>query len=194
MNMTFDKDAWRAEMDAGRADTKDYFVTQFDWRGTAIPEGFEGPRYFPLNEEWRKVAKLDRNAPGTGQHVELLTSIGDMRHFEIYGTFVFDHQGQEQRLTAFRMIPEPPGYDELFVPFKDATTGHETYGAGRYLDIPRHEDNDEYILDFNTAYNPLCAYTPRYNCPYPPPQNTLKVAVEAGEMVPINHETEGHPV
>jgi uncharacterized protein (DUF1684 family) len=73
------------------------------------------------------------------------------------------------------------------VPFRDATTGKETYGAGRYLDVLRIKGED-YVLDFNTAYNPLCAYSPRYNCPYPPAQNRLKIPVEAGEKTPV----EGH--
>jgi uncharacterized protein (DUF1684 family) len=111
--------------------------------------------------------------------------VGDLREFEVYGTFVFQAAGQEQRLTAYRAVPPHPGFDELFVPFKDATTGKETYGAGRYLDVTRRDDDvEDYLLDFNTAYNPLCAYSPRYNCPYPPPQNRLQVRVEAGEMTP----------
>ncbi len=184
MMQEFDREAWAAELEDSREETRDYFLNEFSWRGTEMPEGFDGPRYFPLADEWRKQARLDRSAPGTGQHVQLLTSIGDLRDFAVYGRFVFEHNGSELGLTAYRMVPEPPGYDELFVPFKDATTGKQTYGAGRYLDIPRHE-GDEYVLDFNRAYNPLCAYSPRYNCPYPPPENTLPVEVEAGEMAPL---------
>jgi uncharacterized protein (DUF1684 family) len=186
MNTEFDSGAWAAELEESREETRDYFLNEFSWRGTPVPEGFEGPRYFPPAVEWVKPARLDRSAPGTGQHVHLLTSVGDEREFEVYGRFVFEHEGQELHLTAYRMVPEPTGFDELFVPFKDATTGKQSYGAGRYLDIERH-DREEYVLDFNRAYNPLCAYSPRYNCPYPPPQNTLPVAVEAGEMVPFEH-------
>ena len=87
-----------------------------------------------------------------------------------------------------RAIATQPGDDMMFVPFRDATSGKETYGAGRYLDIPRHDDSDDaYMLDFNLAYNPSCAYSPRWNCPYPPPQNNLNIAVEAGEKVPYEH-------
>ena len=186
MDAQFDREAWATELEQSRDETRDYFLNEFSWRGTPMPEGFEGPRYFPLAEEWRKHARLDRSSPGTGQHVQLLTSIGDLRDFEVYGRFVFGHGGQELGLAAYRMVPEPPGYDELFVPFKDATTGKQSYGAGRYLDIPRL-DGEAYVLDFNRAYNPLCAYSPRYNCPYPPPENTLPVAVEAGEMTPGEH-------
>jgi uncharacterized protein (DUF1684 family) len=180
MDDSFDKVAWLRDLEEAREETIDYFLNQFSWRGTPMPEGFEGPKYYPPDERWRVEARLDRDAPGTGTHLELPTSIGDLREFEVYGDLVFTVDGEEHRLTAFRSVPPQPEQDELFVPFKDATSGKETYGAGRYLDLHRHE-GDRYILDFNAAYNPLCAYSPRYNCPYPPPQNHLKVPVEAGE-------------
>lgn len=186
MYNAFNKEEWQRELEETREETTDYFLNQFNWRGSPIPEGFEGPKWFSVSEEWRKPARLDREAPGTGGRVQLQTSIGDMRDFDVYGTFIFDLDGEEGRLTAYRMVPEPPGFDELFVPFKDATTGNETYGAGRYMDVPR-EEGDDYVLDFNRAYNPLCAYSPRYNCPYPPPQNRLNVRVEAGEKTPVEH-------
>ena len=186
MDADFDRKAWATELEQGRDEARDYFMNVFSWRGTQMPEGFEGPRYFPLSEEWRVRARLDRKAPGAGQHVHLLTSTGDEREFQVYGRLVFEHDGRELHLTAYQMVPEPPGFDELFVPFKDETTGKQSYGAGRYLDVPRL-DVDDYVLDFNRAYNPTCAYSPRYNCPYPPPENTLPVAVEAGEMVPFEH-------
>ena len=85
-----------------------------------MPDEFDGPRYFPVSEEWREQAQLDRDAPGTGMHVQMQTSVGDLRDFDVYGMFVFEHDGEEQRLTAYRMVPENPDYDELFVPFKDA--------------------------------------------------------------------------
>jgi hypothetical protein len=175
MQDTFDEATWRATLEAAREEAADYYLNSFNWRGSPIPEGFQGPLYFPPNPNWRVEA--------TGLRVQLPTSIGDLRDFDVYGTFRFTVEGQEHQLTAYRMVPEHPDYDELFLPFKDATTGHETYGAGRYLDVPRRDDN-RYILDFNQAYNPSCAYSPRYNCPYPPPHNTLPVRVEAGEKAP----------
>lgn len=183
-DQNIDINEWKSRIEEARSEATDYFINQFNWRGSRRPDDFSGPKWYPISEEWRIEAKLDREAPGTGARVQLETSIGDLRDFENYGTFVFEVNGQEARLTAYRMVPEPEGFDELFVPFKDTTTGKETYGAGRYLDIPRQSGN-QYVLDFNTAYNPLCAYTPRYNCPYPPPQNRLRVAVEAGEKIPF---------
>lgn len=174
---------WEQALLREREETRDYYLNEFNWRGSPVPEGFDGPLYYPLDEKWRVPARLDRAAPETGEHVWLETSIGDLREFENYGTLVFEVEGQQHRLTAFRAVPPYPDYDYLFVPFRDATTGKETYPAGRYIDIPRY-DGETYTLDFNAAYNPSCAYSPRYNCPYPPAQNRLGIPVEAGEMDP----------
>lgn len=182
----FDRQEWLTAVENDRRETADYYLSHFDWRGFAAPQDFEGPKYFPPDESWRVQAYLDRNAPDTGRRVQLDTSVGDLRDFDVYGTFVFEKDGQEQRLTAYRSTPQRSEDDQLFVPFRDATSDKETYGAGRYLDVPRH-DSDHYTLDFNMAYNPLCAYSPRYNCPYPPPQNRLKIPVEAGEKIPFAH-------
>lgn len=187
MNGASDKDIWLSALEEAREEASDYYLNQFNWRGSPMPGDFTGPRYYPPEERWRIAATLDREAPGTGMRVQLETSIGDLRDFDVYGTFVFEIEGEQHQLTAYRMVPPHPDYDELFVPFRDATSGKETYGAGRYLDVPRLEDTTSYILDFNAAYNPSCAYSPRYSCPYPPPQNRLKIAVEAGEKIPFEH-------
>ena len=70
--------------------------------------------------------------------------------------------------------------DQLFLPFIDKTSGNETYGAGRYIDLD-FPINKEIIVDFNKAYSPYCAYTDAYSCPFPPRSNQLDVAIEAGE-------------
>jgi uncharacterized protein (DUF1684 family) len=70
----------------------------------------------------------------------------------------------------------------VFVPFADATSGSETYGAGRYLDIER-EDDGTYTLDFNLAYHPSCVYDARFSCPLTPAENRLRVPIRAGERL-----------
>jgi uncharacterized protein len=89
-------------------------------------------------------------------------------------------EGAVVRLHAYRAAE---GKDHgLFVPFRDATSGKETYGAGRYLDLEPRED-DLYELDFNRAYHPYCAYDDAWSCTLPPPENRLPVRVEAGERL-----------
>ncbi len=188
MDGTFDSDTWRGALEKAREEARDYYLNSFNWRGAPIPEGFEGPQYYAPDPRLRVRATLDRTVPGTGRRVQLPTSIGDLRDFDVYGTFFFNLDGAEYALTAYRMAPEDPDNNYLFVPFRDAGNGKETYGSGRYLDVPLLEERSEaaqYILDFNEAYNPSCAYSPRYNCPYPPPENTLETAVEAGEKLPF---------
>ena len=166
-----------------RSSATHYYEHQFDWRGQGPPEGFDGPRWFVPNEDWRLAARLDRDAPGAGEHVQLATSTGKLRDMENAGQLVFEVGGVEQRLSAFlprAMDAEPV----LFVPFRDATSGVDTYGAGRYVDVPYDADEEWLDLDFNYAYNPSCAFSPAYDCPYPPASNRLAVAVTAGEKLP----------
>lgn len=177
---TFD---WRDELEQLREDARHFYLEHFDWRGHAPPPGFDGPRYFPPAEEWRLLAHLDRSAPNVGQHVTLATSTGQLREMEVAGDLVFDVDGSEHRLLAFA-TQDDEGYEVLFVPFRDATSGTETYGAGRYLEIPFDRDADDVELDFNFAYNPSCVFSPAYDCPYPPPGNRLDLDVRAGEMLP----------
>ncbi|HUR16705.1 MAG TPA: DUF1684 domain-containing protein [Candidatus Limnocylindrales bacterium] len=176
---------WASELEMLRESARHFYEHQFDWRGHAPPEGFEGPKFYAADEQWRIEARLDSAVAGAGDPVQLATSTGQVRDMTIAGDLVFDHGGGEHRLQAFRTHSHE-GYESLFVPFRDATSGTETYGAGRYIDIPLEEDTDGPIdLDFNFAYNPSCVFSPAYDCPYPPPRNKLSLAVRAGERMPF---------
>jgi uncharacterized protein (DUF1684 family) len=177
---------WHAELVANREAAAHYYEQQFDWRGHQPPEGFDGPKFFPPAPEWRLAARLDATVPGAGDHAEIATSTGQVRHMHVAGDLVFDKDGAEHRLTAF--VSERDGYSVLFVPFRDGTSGIETYGAGRYVEAPLDDEaTDEPVeLDFNYAYNPSCVFSPAYDCPFPPPQNKLLVAVRAGERLPYD--------
>lgn len=91
----------------------------------------------------------------------------------------FELEGQEQKLTLYKKVEDDK--NQWFVPFTDKTNGFETYGGGRYLDIPFEEDAKTITLDFNRAYTPFCAYNPEFVCPVPPKDNRLAVAIPAGE-------------
>lgn len=96
-----------------------------------------------------------------------------------YATATFKLEGQEQRLTLYKKIDGEK--EELFVPFTDKTNGFETYGGGRYLDVPFEEGAKTVVLDFNRAYSPYCAFNSEYVCPVPPKENRLNVAIPVGE-------------
>ena len=103
------------------------------------------------------------------------------REYIRWGEFRFEIDGKKCKLQAYKDSPDDT---RLFVPFRDRTNGEETYGAGRYIDL--HEEADKtpdgkWILDFNKAYNPWCAYNSNYACPFVPPENWLDIPIYAGE-------------
>lgn len=140
---------------------------------------FQGLAYYPLAPNLRLTVKLNRHP--TPQSVRLGTNTGEIRRALRYGYFEFQIEGQTCRLQAYRIEDDPPaGGPSLFIPFRDATSGKETYPGGRYLDLPENTSG-VYELDFNRAYNPSCAYGKGFSCPVPPAENTLPVPVMAGE-------------
>ena len=119
------------------------------------------------------------------QSFEMPTYSGTKKTFVKYGTVKFRLYGKKQTLTVYRSLSLqtlPQYRDYLFLPFKDKTSGNETYGGGRYIDLKTSDVKDgNFLLDFNKAYIPYCAYSEGYNCPIPPKVNTMVVSVEAGE-------------
>ena len=124
------------------------------------------------------------NAPGTLKPVddktvyEMPTSTGANRKMRRVGSLEFTLKGQPMKLLAFNELGTDPG--SLFVAFSDLTSGTETYAAGRFMDLARNATGI-YEVDFNRAYIPYCYYNPTYECPYPPPENRLKIPIRAGE-------------
>jgi uncharacterized protein (DUF1684 family) len=136
-------------------------------------------RYYAPDERYSVPAalRLSNERP----IVEVPTSTGTIRRMQLVGTLNFRLDGQPMSLGALAPAGEP--IQSLFVPFTDLTSGTETYKAGRYLDL-HPTSTGVYIIDFNRAYNPTCAYNESYECPYPPASNRLKVAIRAGEKLP----------
>lgn len=146
-------------------------------------DGFSGMQYFPPSEEFAIYAEFSINAkPDT---IQLLTSKGSEKRAMIrYGTFTFQTQdGSKHSLTGFRSLNQED--DVIFIPFKDKTNGFDTYEAGRYLEVDEISGSEEYLLDFNRAYNPYCAYNKEYVCPLVPKENMLSISIKAGEKRPI---------
>jgi hypothetical protein len=135
--------------------------------------------YFPIDPAYNVPAVL-KPATDTGI-LYIPTSTGQPRAERRAGTLEFTIQGKPLSLTAF-VEAEATNLDRLFVPFNDATSGNETYGGGRYLDLER-TPTGFYELDFNRAYHPYCVYNPTTECPYPPPENRLPIAISAGERL-----------
>ena len=136
---------------------------------------FQGLMYFPVSAAWVLDARFEPYRPA--HHVKITNILGMEEDEESPGAVVFRKDGRQWRLDT---VLEEPGDQELFIMFADATSGRETYGAGRFLYIPLPV-NGRALLDFNKAYNPPCALNDFATCPLPPPQNHLKLRIEAGE-------------
>ncbi len=172
-----------AAVEAYRAD-KDAFFR--DSPNSPIPadqrESFRALPYYPVDP--RLSFEDLQLRPYTGSEPETFqipTSDGQLRPAHRAGTFSFQHDGRSLTLTGYTL--DDGHSHSIFVPFLDATSGTETYGAGRYLDLEPEEDGT-YWLDFNLAYHPSCVYDPQYLCPLTPAENRLPVRIEAGERLP----------
>ena len=142
-------------------------------------DNFKALDYFAPDIKYR--FELDLIEFDEKEETVIKDSKGSDRIFLKWGRFEFEINGKNVQITAFKSSKNDPN---IFISFKDLTTASETYGAGRYLDL--HEKSDKtpfgkWILDFNLAYNPWCAYNFNYSCPLVPVENILNIAIKAGE-------------
>lgn len=142
----------------------------------AAVAGFVGLAYFPIDPKFRISATLERL--GSPREAFLRTNRDGQMECRYVGDLLFSIGGQKLRLRAYH-AGEQVG-PRMFVPFRDRTSGSESYGPGRYLTFDLAED-DTYELDFNLSFNPYCAYTDAYECGFPPSENDLPVRIPAGE-------------
>ncbi len=165
--------SWQTALEEFRARKDAYFRSG---RGPILEVGrFEGLSYFPPDPAWNLQLRLERLPAAV---VELPTTTpGQTQRYVAWGAATLP-SGEQLTLYAREDEPQPAA---LFAPFRDATSGKETYGAGRYLDALLAGDVAQ--LDFNRAYHPYCAYSAAWTCPLPPAENWLRGAVEAGERL-----------
>lgn len=180
--VTSDEDAAKRQLEAFRKQKDRFFEESQD--SPLLHEDrhhFHGLNYYPVDLGFRVLATLVEEAhPGV---FKVQTTTGDHKEYTRFGRLEFEVDGQPLRLTAFLPPADEPLHgNRLFVPFRDKTSGKETYGAGRYIDLNKRA-TDQYILDFNRAYNPYCAYSPYYSCPLPPGENNLPIEIRAGEKL-----------
>lgn len=142
-------------------------------------------RFFAIDDSYRINARFERIFEAPWFRIE--TSGSEKKVYRVYGILHFTLKDTVLKLHVYQsqQLMEIKEYaDHLFIPFTDLTCGEESYDNGRYIDLTIADvENGLFVLDFNKAYNPYCAYvTGRYNCPLPPPENDLAVAIRAGEM------------
>ncbi len=161
------------ELDDFRAAKDDFFAHDHQSPLTrAQRQAFTGLHYFPENPALRLEVEVE---PFLQQdEIEMQTSTGDVQHYTRYGRFKFSVDGLPAELTLY----ESTG--SFFLPFVDSQAPKETYGAGRYLE-PEPLGGRRFLVDFNYAYNPYCAYNDAWSCPLTPFENHVKVPIQAGE-------------
>jgi uncharacterized protein (DUF1684 family) len=144
-----------------------------------LPEECKGLNYYAPNLRYRIKASLipidDKKV------VNLPTSDNKENEYLEYGYATFRLKGEECKLLILEITDQGPSHGTLFLAFADSTSARETYGAGRYLELKKVPGMTSFVLDFNKAYNPYCAYNDNFSCPIPPKENFLKVAIPAGE-------------
>lgn len=138
-----------------------------------LVKNFKGIDRFPVNEDWKLVAKFEAYNPP--KKIFVPNVLGQIDEELSPGAVVFQMDGKTFKIDA---IDEG---DKLFLIFADETSGEETYGGGRFLYVDKPDSAGKIILDFNKAYNPPCVFTKYATCPLPPEQNYLKLRIEAGE-------------
>lgn len=134
---------------------------------------FKGIERFPVNEKWKIKAILN---PPIQSQLMIMNVLGQNTVTKNAGRLFFQIEGKEYSLDV---IDE--GGPQYFITFADATSGLTTYGAGRFIELPKPDANGRTEIDFNKAYNPPCAFTAFATCPLPPSQNRLPIAITAGE-------------
>ncbi|OVE84008.1 hypothetical protein B2G88_13880 [Natronolimnobius baerhuensis] len=183
-----DVEQWRAELEDKRAE-KDEFFAQHP-QSPVPPEerdDFAGVEYFDPDPTYRvhatatvhddpEVVLMDTTAGREMRYLRLVTLEFDLERDEA------DLEDGTYELAAYQL--ESPNEQQLFIPFRDKTTGQQTYEGGRYMELAPDRDletGDDLVVDFNLAYTPFCAYSETYDCPLPPEENWLEVTIPAGE-------------
>ncbi len=170
---------WKQQLQTQRQRKEEYFA-ESEHSPLAPHEraDFDGLSHYPPDEDYRFRVRLHEHEEK--ERVTVATSTDGEQEYLRWGEFRVEIDGEAVVVQAYKSDPDE---DRLWVPFRDATSGDETYGAGRYIDLEadEHRSPDGWLLDFNQAYNPTCAYSDRYECPLPPGENWLEVPIEAGE-------------
>jgi uncharacterized protein (DUF1684 family) len=148
---------------------------------------FDGLDYFDDVPALVVGAPLETAGVDLDEAIVMQTTTGGRQVYRRAGVVRFEVEGEPATVTLFAS----PDMPELFLPFRDATSGRETYGAGRYLEVDPPDADGVVVVDFNDAYNPYCAYNASWSCPIPPGENWLAVPIRAGERTFTGHVAGG---
>ncbi len=181
---SFDVDAWRRELRENRAE-KDAFLDEHPQSPIApqYRETFDGLAYFDPDPAYRVEATV--TVHDDPEPIELETTAGPNVRYLRTVSFEFDLAGDTHTLSGYEQ--ETAEDEPIFVPFRDKTTGQQSYRKGRYMELTpttELETGATVPIDFNLAYSPFCAFSDAFSCPLPPEENWLDCAIRAGERAP----------
>ena len=166
---------WQDELNA---EYKDKFKSPLNAQER---EAFNGHSFYAITDMYDVKAKLEIRTDDL--LIPFKTSTEKIVKNKLYGVLYFQINDKPFKLNVYQSqdLMKVPGYEDyLFLPFTDLTTGNETYGGGRYIDLRIPTKGNEIIINFNKAYNPFCAYSKNYSCPKVPAENDLSVKILAG--------------
>lgn len=152
------------------------FLTDKNSPIIGLSEEFTGLNYYPIQWGYRLPIQLPQKTDSAW--VTLTDTKGGIRKYQGKGAIFFQLEGKQMELWAYRQEE----YGVWFIPFRDMTSGRESYGGGRYIEI-KGNAGDSAWLDFNEAYQPYCHYNPRFSCPVVPTANHLPIPIRAGERL-----------
>jgi uncharacterized protein (DUF1684 family) len=170
---------YEAEIMKERQAKDDYMKSSDDSPFGEEKKNCKGLNYFPIDFNYRISAKLV--SIENKKVIVLPTSDNLEKKYLEYAFAEFELNNEPCKLLVLEIMEEGPYRGTLVLAFADATSANETYGAGRYLDVKKVPGASSVMLDFNQAYNPYCAYSEKFSCPFSPKENVLKVAIRAGE-------------
>lgn len=143
-------------------------------------KAFKGLEFFKFDSVYVVEASLKRTPDS--EWFKMKTTTERVSNERVFGILSFELKGEKYQLNVYQGqdLMKKEGYEDyLFLPFMDDTNGEESYGGGRYIDL-KIPEGDTIIIDFNSAYNPYCAYNEKYSCPIVPRENYLELEVKAG--------------
>lgn len=170
-------ESYEAKIQEERREKEDFMKTSASSPFQKIPDQYKPLKYFQVNSKYKVKAEVEKI--NEISYVSIGESDGSTKRYVKYAWLHFKIDEKPLKL----LVLKPTGFGQmnvLFTAFADDTSGEETYGAGRYLDL-NFKNASSITLDFNTAYNPYCAYNEGFACPFPPAENVLPVRIEAGE-------------
>ncbi len=175
-------DTFRLQVEKERAQKDTEFrAKESSPLSAAEVSGFKHLSYYPYDLKYRVKARFELT--NKTEVFKMKTTTDRLPEYRHYANVYFTIDGKEFKLEVFQNVEliSRPGYENyLFLPYSDETSGRETYGGGRFIDLT-NTHGEKIVIDFNKSYNPYCAYNHEYSCPLPPQQNDLSIKIEAGE-------------